>query len=404
MPKKPTPRRSLWLIALALILLALIPLAFQQATKAAEPKGPSSHKNPPTTSSSTSRNSSSNRSQRSLTRDLPPSHKTEDLKNFLLPPSELSDLTLQKALDTLFSQYREICLESGEVPISFRYKINGHSEPIVFLKLRGDFLSCCDYLATMSGTKMEVQDNKLIFTEIEDGPMVQRRWTVPPTFKRFLSEKSQRASGHDSPNNDPFATYQPDLPDMGLLLASFGVTGDRDAVSFKTSSSTLTIKAGGKILARIDGLVKAVASDSPTQTRISFLEGEDQPISMIIPTENLSTWERNYLAPDSQDPNYQILLLATEQGFGRKIQTVSFTGSSPSDEERSLYQETEDVADLGIRENLTFATYNISRATDGDPQILTFKDEHGTLHAKTFVTERIDATGRAIPAPQYGEE
>ena len=116
MPKKPTPRRSLWLIALALILLALIPLAFQQATKAAEPKGPSSHKNPPTTSSSTSRNPSSNRSQRSLTPDLPPSHKTEDLKNFLLPPSELSDLTLQKALDTLFSQYREICLESGEVP------------------------------------------------------------------------------------------------------------------------------------------------------------------------------------------------------------------------------------------------------------------------------------------------
>jgi len=403
MPKKSTHRRSLWLIALALILLALIPLAFQQATTAAESKRSSSHKNSPTSSSSTSRTPSSNRSQRSLTPDLPPSHKTEDLKNFILPPTEIRNLTLQQALDILFAQYREICQETGEHPISLRYKINGNPEPIVFLKLGGNFLSCCDYLATMSGTKMEVQDNKLIFTEIEDGPVVQRRWTVPPTFRHFLSEKSQRASGNNSPNDDPFALSQSDLPDMGLLLASFGVTGDSDAVSFKTSSSTLTIKTGGKILARIDGLVKAVASDSPTLTHISFLEGEDQPISMIIPTENLSTWERNYLAGD-QGPNYQILLLATEQGFGRKIQTVSFTGSSPSDEERSLYQETEDIADLGIRENLTFATYNISRAIDGDPQTLTFKDEQGSLHERTFVTERIDATGRAIRAPQYGEE
>jgi hypothetical protein len=34
----------------------------------------------------------------------------------------------------------------------------------------------------MAGMTLEIENDQLIFTEVEDGPPVQRRWTVPPEF------------------------------------------------------------------------------------------------------------------------------------------------------------------------------------------------------------------------------
>lgn len=398
MPKTSYPRRSAWLIALALILLAFIPLAVHRTAKTGDSKSSSTHKNTSAHSASNSRNSSSTRSQRSHSPDLPPSHKTEDLKNFLLPPTELRNVTLQEALDTLFAQYRVICQETGEHPISFRYEINGNPEPINFLIVKGSFISSCNCLAAIAGTTLEIEDSELIFTEIEDGPVVQRRWTVPPTFQTWVErftipEKQIR--------DDPFAEVSPPIS-IKALLQSTGLIEEDDLFSFLGSSSTLITRAGAKTQTRIDGLVRAAASDHPIQTHLRFLEKENPPLTIALIPGNIGTIEHSSSNP--QDLNYQILILTTEQGFGRKIQTVSFTGSSPSDEERSLYLETGEVGNLGIRENLIHTTYNISRAIAGEPQTLSFKDEQGTLHEKTFVTERIDATGRAISVPLFKEE
>ncbi len=382
-----------------MILLAIIPFAVHRAAKTDDQHPSSNPQKTPTQSGPTARNPTPGRSQRSPSQNLTPSHKTEDLKNFLLPPTELTNVTLQEALDALFTHYREICLESGERSISFRYKINGTPEPISFLKIRGDFLSNCKYIATLAGTTVEIDGDKLIFTEIEDGPVAQRRWTVPPTFQHFVFNESPKINGAGNPDEDPFASLS-ELPEMGHLLTEFGVIGENDTISFLPSSSTLIIQAGAKDLTKIDGLVNRSISNTPIQTRLRFLEEEDEPLSIALIPGNLGSIERSYSSND-QGPNYQLLVLATEQGFGRKIQTVSFTGEPPTNEARTLYLETRDVSDLGISENLTSTTYNISRTNEGEPQTLSFKDEQGTLHEKTFVTERIDATGRAIPVPTY---
>jgi hypothetical protein len=78
----------------------------------------------------TSQNRSTNRRQRTPARNHPPSHKPEDLKDFILTRSELNDLTLEDAIEALIAQYRQTCHETGESPISLSYTIEGNSASI----------------------------------------------------------------------------------------------------------------------------------------------------------------------------------------------------------------------------------------------------------------------------------
>jgi len=387
-------QRSIWLIALALIILALIPFAVHRASQKRETNR-SAYKNKKTIRTSfTSQESSAQRSERSSSEKLPPSHQTDDLQSFLLPPSKLSNVTLEETLDHLFSQYREICQETRESPISFRYKIEGASEQIVSAKIQGDFLANLKYLAAMAGMTLEVEDHNLLFTEIEDGPIVQRRWTVPSTFQSWLPHLPEIPS-----QDDPFGgVVTPPPADIETLLQNIGVMGDEGTVSFLRSSSTLIARAGSKSMQRIDGLVETAVASRPIQTRLRFFEEEKHPLSLVLLPGNIGSIERSFSSP-TEGPNMQVLATAVEQGFGRRIQTVSFTGEDPTEEAKALYLESGNIADLGVSENLAYATYNLTRSEEGEPQTFSFKDENGALHQKTFIAERIDATGRVITVP-----
>ena len=385
--------RTKWLIVIVLIILAVIPFAIKRATNAEDESATNSIKRRSDQGTSSSQTSVRQRSQRNPSSNLPPTHKSEDLKYFILPPSEFRDVTLEEAMAKLFSQYREICLKSGERPISFTYNIEGAPEPIVFAKLQGSFLANLNHLAAMAGTTVEIDDDNPLFTEIRNGSVVQRRWTTPPTLLHWVTEQYlAKTAPSEKEGLRPRITVEGMLKEIGMIK-------EEDNVSFLNSSSTLIARAEAKTQVRMDTLVQAVISDSPIQTRISFLDEKDKQLSIGLIHGNLGSIERNH-SDQTKGPNMQVLVTATEQGFGRKIQTVSYTGSPPSDEAKSLYLESGNVADLGVIENLTHATYHISRDTQSEPQTLTFKDESGTLHEKPFIAERIDATGRIIPAPK----
>jgi len=402
-----------WLIVLALLLFALVPFAIQRAKEREKDPSSSPSKNTLRLTTSSPKNPTPQSSRHNTTKEASPSHTPEELKNFLLPPSELTNISLEDALDIVISQYREICRESGEHPISFTHKIDGQAETVVIAKIVGDFLTTLKKLAAISGTTFEIQDDKLLFTAIPDGPTIQRRWTVPPTYLGQVSDLYDELHPSEKDGLQPTTT-------VTEMLKALGIIKEDEPASYLHSSSTLIVRARNNAQLRLDQMVMASVPAAPSHTQIQLLGHDTPPI--LLPSGTLHTIERNqsmpiqdtsaqiiipgYVRPAdrhrttlTQGPEFQVLVSATEQGFGRTINVISFTGPPPSEEAKDLYLLSGNPADLGPSENLTSTTHNISRFTTDQAQSLSFKDEHGTVHQIPFLTERLDPTGHVIEIP-----
>ena len=103
--------------------------------------------------------------------------------------------------------------------------------------------------------------------------VVQREWTVPPTFEAFLSDSSPATGGGV---DDPFApdagggsAFAPRLP-MQELLQNSGVSFNNGATaSFLRGSNKLIVRNTPTQLELVDGIVKASISDTPRQIRVT---------------------------------------------------------------------------------------------------------------------------------------
>lgn len=401
MSQSNSSRKPVWLVVAALVLLIAIPFAIHQA--ASRPSSPSPETK--TVESSSSRVNSSRspglHSTRKSVSTTPPSHHTEELKSFLIPSIELKNVTLEEAMETLILNYRKTCEEMGESPIDFRYSVKGDPTPIVFLRLKGDFLSSCRFIASMAATTLEIEDDRLVFTEVEDGPVVQRRWTVPPTFESYLPKLNERGELIIRDPNSP-AEDTPN-PGIDVLLSRLGALAGDSRASLLTSSGTLITRAGMKNHVQVDGLVANSINQMPIQSRILFEGGSKLGHNTVLLPGRLEAVQ----VPANQDtgrPEAQFLISVVEKGFGREIQAISFTGEVPSNEARELYMTTGNLSGLGINENLTYSTHNIMRGFSEEDAEFSFKDQHGTLHQLPFTSVRLDATGRILPTPAFNEE
>lgn len=256
MPQRSHRRRRTWLILAALALLALIPFAIHHSRQVeASITGSSLRTITPPGKNPSTRLSRQGR-QRSSTQDQPTSHATEDLDTFFLPPTDLSQVSMEEAMNTLLSHYRNICRETAEGPIQFHCTIHGEPDPIFYLKLGGNFISNCKFIAAMAGMTLEIENDQLTFTEVEDGPPSQRRWTEPPDFPSFLPDLTELGIP-TAPFEDPFYSR----PDIRKLLLGLGVIKENDPVSFLPSSSTLILRTAQKISSK---LTVSSAKPSPT--------------------------------------------------------------------------------------------------------------------------------------------
>lgn len=109
-----------------------------------------------------------------------------------------------------------------------------------------------------------------------DADIVQRRWTVPPTFETFITTSSEGGGG-GAVDDDPFATgadgggggIKP-RKDITTLLKENGVSFPANAsASFLKSSSTLIVRNTPTNLELIDGIVTAAKGATPRQIRVT---------------------------------------------------------------------------------------------------------------------------------------
>ena len=114
-------------------------------------------------------------------------------------------------------------------------------------------------------------------TEGEDADIVQRRWTVPPTFETFITTSGGDGGGGAGGDPDPFAAADDNGPagitpreDIVTLLKKNGVAFPAKAsASFLKSSSTLIVRNTPTNLELIDGIVQAAINDTPRQIRVT---------------------------------------------------------------------------------------------------------------------------------------
>jgi hypothetical protein len=265
--------------------------------------------------------------------------------------------------------------------------------------LGGNFISNCKFIAAMAGMTLEIENDQLTFTEVEDGPPSQRRWTVPPDFPSFLPDLTELGIPID-PFEDPFYSR----PEIRELLLGLGVIKENDPVSFLPSSSTLILRTSAKNIVKIDGLVSKAIADTLFQTRISFPDDSTPNLGMIIPPGGLGLLQKSG-ASDGTTPDIQFLVASFERGFGRTLQIVSFTGELPTDEAQTQFLATGNVFDLGIRENLSHATFNITRQSyEEKTHSFRYKDKDGKSHELPFVSDRMDASGKTIEIPPLKAE
>lgn len=116
----------------------------------------------------------------------------------------------------------------------------------------------------------------LPITSGADADIVQRRWTVPPTFETFITTSGGDGGGAGG-DPDPFAAGGDDGPagieprkDIVTLLKDNGVSFPANAsASFLKSSSTLIVRNTPTNLELIDGIVQAAINDTPRQIRVT---------------------------------------------------------------------------------------------------------------------------------------
>ena len=117
----------------------------------------------------------------------------------------------------------------------------------------------------------------LPITEGADADIVQRRWTVPPTFETFITTSGGDGGAGGGGDPDPFAAADDSGPagivprkDIVTLLKANGVSFPANSsASFLKSSSTLIVRNTPTNLELIDGIVQAAINDTPRQIRVT---------------------------------------------------------------------------------------------------------------------------------------
>lgn len=117
-----------------------------------------------------------------------------------------------------------------------------------------------------------------------DDDIVQRRWTVPPTFETFITG-SGKGGGGAAADPDPFAAdaggpagIEP-REDITTLLKKNGVSfPPNSSASFLRNSSTLIVRNSPANLEMIEGIVQASINATPRQIRVTtkFVEVSQQ--------------------------------------------------------------------------------------------------------------------------------
>lgn len=370
--------RRMWFLALALALLAFIPISIIKTSQQASNEAPQKANKPrvqlPSASSPTLR--TANRAHQKS----PPTHQARDLKKFHHSQQIFRNVSLEEAFGILLDDYYAICEASGETPIRFKLSVEGNSKTIPYLKTQGNFHTTCRLLALRSGTRFEIKEDQISFTELSGDEITTRLFTVPPTFTSSLSASLYALHG------DPF------LKDISAsdILRHVGLLNDGEEMTHSLGEGRIKVTGSGKAQWVINELAEITRQEIPLQTRLKFtdLDQESPSPSVILRPESHGSIPLAILQSGRSETYHQALALTVSpHGFGEKI---------------DLYFKAEEDPFGGFLispETLSDQSYFIGPGDSPEERTVEIQipDSSGELQQRTLTLQRIDATGRAVP-------
>jgi len=230
---------------------------------------------------------------------------TAKLKQIILPEINLRNSTVEEAVEFLRIRSKELdttTLDESKKGINFvvrtprvvdeagddagdlggglgEEKADPNATIIDELKLKNVPLeTALDYICKAAKLRYKVDEfavTLLPFSSDDVADIVQRQWTVPPTFRTFISSG---AEGGADVVDDPFAAdaggggvagIAPRKP-IKVLLQEKGVEfAGKSSASYLEGSSTLIVRNTPTQLELVDGIVEAARGDTPRQIRVT---------------------------------------------------------------------------------------------------------------------------------------
>lgn len=235
---------------------------------------------------------------------------TAKLKQIIIPEVNLVNSTVQEAVDFLRMRARELdntTLDETKKGININVRmpkvraegggdaggvddldvggglgdapVDPNAAIIENLQLKNVPLeTALDYICEAANLRYKVDEfgvTLLPLTSNEEADIVQRQWTVPPTFVTFISGSAGDAGG--GAVDDPFAAddgggaggIERQKP-VKELLRENGVVFEGDATaSYLKSSSTLIVRNTPTQLELVSGIVEAAKGATPRQIRVT---------------------------------------------------------------------------------------------------------------------------------------
>ncbi len=365
---------------------------------------------------------------------LPPpaSHSVQQLKEFILPEISIQGVSLEAALQQVKAAYEKTCRETGESPLTLKFKVPPENGRTLRVTLTGQYVTqSIRLLAGLAGTKLVRDGVEFRFEPIpEDGKLVKKVLRVPPDFASALDALSGTVRVSSDPN-DPSAPppafirgpVSESLEKLGLSLdpATKVVLSPNGELALETTRSA---DAAG-----VDALVKLMGESKPKQLKYTTK-------TITLPAD--SDWKMPDLK-QLEDADVQMMMRELSQkrgvelttfpsvtgrfGQGTKMEIVNdlpLSGGEAADAEPLRVGKTLDLHGnaIGFGQNVAFDYQDTEGDTDavsGQPVIKTNAKIASTSFCKDgrtlFSVERrpdgsrvllmvtaaqIDATGRTL--------
>jgi len=377
--------------------------------------------------------SSSQRGPReSVEREKVNSHEVKDLPDFYLPEITLENTNLEEAMAVLVERYQLVCRETGEEPLPIAWELEGQARTVKKLGLgNSDLVSSCRLIALLSGTSLEIDGNLFRFKEIMDGPRISRQWNVPPTFpyhvKNLVSNWVElppevfeyvELENVVLPDDLPVSPGQRVLektvvsPNVEDLLRSAGFLGEEESLQYFPGSGRLVVEAGIRHASLIDAVVMYSSESMPIQFRYRLknsVNGVEKKLPAVVARPGqTATVElgKEYIEREFQDGEPVVawvgvrLFLEPElYGFSDRTRVNYFYTGEPTEENVAKFHQSGRLDDLELVEfkiEDQLVLHSFERRRQDLPEEFVGTDREGNQLGLSFLSERIDATGRRL--------
>lgn len=341
--------------------------------------------------------------ERKLTR-----HEVNQLKDFILPRFEGSDISLNEALGILKEAYQEACFRSHEKPLALGFSVRDEPDHALSFSMGGkSFLACLNHLAALAGLTVEREElNFVLFrsdTADQPGELLLKK--DPMAVSQLLALAGQiRGVGGD---------------DWISLLRTTGFILETGTTLTEVKNGFHVLKGSNAEIERMKSAL-ALATQSPSQlkfaqkfvtttsplelTNTSLSDAEArQLLRDLAQTKGTKlTSTPSVTAREGQSSTMEMIRETSSNGQPawtgiRNTYEASRTGLKVVGIDHSEHRP-EDTGELGWQAETN------SAISPGGTHVQLLASRDGTYHYRMLTVTPIDATGRPLGSGELVSE